>query len=200
MPKAGDRCYAVLAEDGEWHEAVVERLIDARDSAPAPTVAVRFTEYGKVQEVELGSIQATGHDASSDDEVDMVGACELCGRVDIALTRHHLIPRRTHAKYKKRGVSSKELEVSAYICRCDAGCPGRSSSRPLGQLTICIDYKIITTFVAITHVGGIVLLWDRRMANSPIIPCGDAGHATVRCTRPRTNSRWRTSTTPWSFC
>mmetsp|Transcript_34669 Transcript_34669/g.87408 ORF Transcript_34669/g.87408 Transcript_34669/m.87408 type:complete len:268 (+) Transcript_34669:266-1069(+) len=117
VPKAGDRCYAVLAEDGEWHEAVVERLIDARDSAPAPTVAVRFTEYGKVQEVELGSIQATGHDASSDDEVDMVGACELCRRVDIALTRHHLIPRRTHAKYKKRGVSSKELEVSAYICR-----------------------------------------------------------------------------------
>lgn len=116
-PEVGDRCYAVLEEDGELHEAVVERVGEGQDGGTATVVAVRFTEFGKLQVVELGSIRGSGQDLSSDEETDMVGACELCRRSQIPLTRHHLIPRRTHAKYKKRGVPSKDLEASAYICR-----------------------------------------------------------------------------------
>ena len=45
-------------------------------------------------------------------------ACELCGRDWIPLTYHHLIPKSTHDKVRKRGWHSEEMLGSvAWLCR-----------------------------------------------------------------------------------
>ena len=45
--------------------------------------------------------------------------CELCGRNEVALTRHHLIPRARHNKARSRRNFSREEMVSeiAMLCR-----------------------------------------------------------------------------------
>lgn len=46
-------------------------------------------------------------------------SCELCGRSEVALTRHHLIPRSRHNKARTRKQFSREALVSeiALLCR-----------------------------------------------------------------------------------
>jgi hypothetical protein len=137
-----------MAEDGEWHEAVVERVSSEQSTStttpPRAEATVRFVEFNKVQAVSAANIQSRESAAlTSDDETDMVGACELCRRSSIPLTRHHLIPRRTHAKYKKKGVPSKELEASAYICRLGPSLPLFSSTVFSLKYIISSDAKVI---------------------------------------------------------
>ena len=45
-------------------------------------------------------------------------ACELCARAWIPLTYHHLIPRATHDKVRKRGWHAEwRLDAVAWLCR-----------------------------------------------------------------------------------
>jgi len=44
------------------------------------------------------------------------GDCELCER-EMPLTAHHLIPRETHRKYRKKGMTQEELNLTTKICR-----------------------------------------------------------------------------------
>ena len=46
----------------------------------------------------------------------MTGTCELCGRTEIALTEHHLIPRARHNKAVRRDYGGDRNKV-AMICR-----------------------------------------------------------------------------------
>lgn len=56
-------------------------------------------------------------EATNDD--DAMGACELCQRADIALTRHHLIPQSRHNKARtQREFSRAEMKTEiAMLCR-----------------------------------------------------------------------------------
>uniref|UniRef100_A0A7S1U0G4 HNH domain-containing protein n=1 Tax=Phaeomonas parva TaxID=124430 RepID=A0A7S1U0G4_9STRA len=44
------------------------------------------------------------------------GECELCER-EMPLTAHHLMPRETHRKYRKKGLSQEFLNTCTMICR-----------------------------------------------------------------------------------
>jgi len=44
------------------------------------------------------------------------GPCGMCERI-MPLTRHHLIPRTTHTKYRKKGLSKDFLNTCVDICR-----------------------------------------------------------------------------------
>jgi 5-methylcytosine-specific restriction endonuclease McrA len=48
-----------------------------------------------------------------------LGACELCGRQGVNLTRHHLIPRTRHSNKKTRQLYSREEAATrlAILCR-----------------------------------------------------------------------------------
>mmetsp|Transcript_71158 Transcript_71158/g.230305 ORF Transcript_71158/g.230305 Transcript_71158/m.230305 type:complete len:416 (-) Transcript_71158:80-1327(-) len=88
---------AVLAEDGEWHQALVEeRLSDSQ-------FRVVFLEYGKPQKAPASDIRTM--DIVVDDEGSeenlQEGECEICHR-RLLLTFHHLIPKDTHPTYLKK--------------------------------------------------------------------------------------------------
>lgn len=109
-PREGDICQARLAEDGQWHDAVI------KSAAPDPALfQVMFLEYGNLQVVNRDNLLLIDIISDSDGEHGM-GTCEMCG-LNVPLTRHHLRPRKTHAKLKKQGFSQDELMMSAYICR-----------------------------------------------------------------------------------
>ena len=45
-------------------------------------------------------------------------SCEICGRAEVDLTRHHLIPRTRHANKRARRVTTaEERQQVALICR-----------------------------------------------------------------------------------
>lgn len=95
--EVGAMVLALLDEDEDWHEAVVEEAIGSG------VFRVVFLEYGKSQDTPAGNIRR--HDSIVEDEgtEDMVqdGDCELCQR-HLLLTFHHLIPKDTHPTYLKR--------------------------------------------------------------------------------------------------
>lgn len=49
----------------------------------------------------------------SEDEEEV---CEMCER-EMRLTRHHLIPKAVHSKYRLKGFTREELSNCALICR-----------------------------------------------------------------------------------
>lgn len=61
--------------------------------------------------------------AGDDTEIEIAASaeavCELCGRNEVALTRHHLIPRARHNKARTRRHFSRDEMVTeiAMICR-----------------------------------------------------------------------------------
>jgi len=120
----GAACLALLEEDGEWHEAIVkERLAPtleeaeaARDGESATAYRVVFTRWAKPQRVTRSQLVLMDDATEDDDEDGGDGLCGMCGR-DAPLTRHHLIPRVTHTKYKAKGYSNELLNTCALICR-----------------------------------------------------------------------------------
>lgn len=63
-------------------------------------------------------------------------ACELCGRVQLPLTRHHLIPQSRHNKARtKRKFDKQEMKHEiAYLCRaCHSQVHAVLSNQQLAQ-------------------------------------------------------------------
>jgi hypothetical protein len=109
VAEAGDRCLGLLAEDGEWHQAVVEEVLTANE------VIVRFEEFGGTTRT-LPRLEVCLHSELAQKE-DTEGQCAICSR-KMPLTRHHLYPRSTHEHCTKRLAKTKEeLESDTYICR-----------------------------------------------------------------------------------
>lgn len=59
--------------------------------------------------------RSSGYDLSPD-ECIASNCCECCER-KVSLTRHHLFPRETHAKLKKKGLHVEDLNNTIAICR-----------------------------------------------------------------------------------
>lgn len=98
----GARVLALLSEDGQWHDAVVDALLEPGEGAAAPGRRYRvvFSEYGKPQELGEAEIVNVEDVVSDDDEGGCLrdGECELCAR-SMSLTFHHLIPRECHGRF-----------------------------------------------------------------------------------------------------
>ena len=76
-------------------------------------------EYDRIEEEKKGE--------EEDEDLLQDGQCEMCERV-IPLTRHHLIPRRMHNRYKKKGYTTEFLNTCAMICRACHSCCHRVHS------------------------------------------------------------------------
>mmetsp|Transcript_31486 Transcript_31486/g.77981 ORF Transcript_31486/g.77981 Transcript_31486/m.77981 type:complete len:271 (+) Transcript_31486:128-940(+) len=115
--QVGDECQAIMKEDGEWHGAVVERLPDdkamASDRDGEALYTVRFSQYGNLQRTRRSDLRL--HHELADDG-DTEGECELCLK-RLPLTKHHVIPRSTHAHWLKKGMTQQELSQGIMICR-----------------------------------------------------------------------------------
>lgn len=105
----GTQVVARLAEDGQWHDAVVAALLAPPDDAPAGESLRRyrviFSEFGKPQELDETELVNVEDVVSDDDGGDSLrdGECELCAR-SMPLTFHHLIPRETHGRFLAKGL------------------------------------------------------------------------------------------------
>lgn len=101
--QVGDAVLAILREDGEWHEAVLQPP-SAASSLPGSvpgsvlsgSLVVLFVEWGALQVVSAEEVQPVV--ASDADAQELPGTCKLCGR-STTLTFHHLIPKETHGRY-----------------------------------------------------------------------------------------------------
>ena len=107
---AGGRCRAVLGADGEWHEATVVRV----HTPPSALVRVRFSEYGNEADVD-GAADVCASALGGDDD-DGKERCELCERV-MPISHHHLIPKTTHGRMKKKGTPRADLLRTLPLCR-----------------------------------------------------------------------------------
>merc|ERR1740121_298980 len=88
---------ALLTEDGEWHQAVVQK------AAGENMFVVVFLEYGKPQETIAANIRLMEDIVDDEDTEEALaeGQCEMCAR-QMLLTFHHLIPKDVHPTYLKK--------------------------------------------------------------------------------------------------
>lgn len=120
----GDDVLAVLAEDGEWHQAKIlpsnPDLCPAGSSADKPihgsAVLVRFLEWGKVQRTAAqevtrlaSAVDDDDGDASAAAARESHGVCQMCARTT-RLTFHHLVPKETHHRYLGKGLPEGLLD------------------------------------------------------------------------------------------
>mmetsp|Transcript_40997 Transcript_40997/g.118701 ORF Transcript_40997/g.118701 Transcript_40997/m.118701 type:complete len:304 (+) Transcript_40997:96-1007(+) len=95
----GSLVLAVLAEDDDWHEAVVQSVLGEG------RCRIVFLEYGKSQEAAQCDLRLMD-DVVDDDSDDIhqpvrLGECEMCSR-QRRLSFHHLIPKDVHPTYLKK--------------------------------------------------------------------------------------------------
>ncbi|TMW56246.1 hypothetical protein Poli38472_008894 [Pythium oligandrum] len=113
----GKDCLVVLEEDDEWHPARITRHVEGEAmSAASFRVEVEFIEFGKKQIAEMTEIVLDEDVADGDDDGESEDVCEMCER-PMRLTLHHLIPRETHERYRKKGYTQEFLNTCARICR-----------------------------------------------------------------------------------
>jgi len=88
---------ALLSEDGEWHRAVVDKVVEH------DLFNIIFLEYGKPQITPANDIRMMDEVVDDDDTGECLkeGECEMCHRI-MFLTFHHLIPKDTHPTYVKK--------------------------------------------------------------------------------------------------
>ncbi|TYZ61790.1 hypothetical protein PybrP1_004788 [[Pythium] brassicae (nom. inval.)] len=127
---AGKQCLAVLEEDNAWHPAeIVQQVSDEDADANAKKTSraahrrrapfrleIEFVEFGKKVVVRMEDMVLDEDRADRDDDPDGTGLCEMCER-PMNLTAHHLIPRTTHAQYRKKGYTKEFLNTCVMICR-----------------------------------------------------------------------------------
>lgn len=95
------------------HSGAVSELC-APAAPPGLTRCIeRPTEPQRVTRSQLVLLEEA---ADYEDEDGGDGVCGMCKR-EAPLTRHHLIPRETHTKYRKKGLTTEFLNTCALICR-----------------------------------------------------------------------------------
>lgn len=110
-----------------------------------------------------GEIEAYVIDLETDIESSLDAACELCGRNEVSLTRHHLIPRARHNKARTRRNFSRDEMVSeiAMLCR-----PCHSQvHRLFANHELAAYYHTIERLQAHREVQKFILWVKKRPAN-----------------------------------
>mmetsp|Transcript_29519 Transcript_29519/g.68074 ORF Transcript_29519/g.68074 Transcript_29519/m.68074 type:complete len:302 (-) Transcript_29519:121-1026(-) len=98
----GDIVLALLEEDDDWHEAVVQQVHEGG------SCEVLFLRYGKPQltlPTNLRCLDTVVDDEEDGEDALQVGTCEMC-KLERLLTFHHLIPKDTHPTYLKKRLPS----------------------------------------------------------------------------------------------
>lgn len=186
----GERCLAVLDEDGEWHAARVRRhlvnvdgryeRVDAEDlsntaaDAESLILEVEFIEFGKTQRLALADVVMDEDVAGAGDEDEAaVKVCAMCER-PMNLTAHHVIPRVTHAKYLKKGYTREFLNTCIMICR---QCHSKIHSVE-DEKTLARDYNTLDKIVAHPEIARWIAYAKKQKARI----------------KPIKKSRWRVGT------
>lgn len=51
-------------------------------------------------------------------ELEKIGSCEMCGRHNLIVTAHHLVPKTTHSsKFVQKNFSIDEMNVTVDLCK-----------------------------------------------------------------------------------
>lgn len=187
---AGERCLALLDEDGEWHPARVrqhliadagdykplgvDELGDASIDAEELVLEVEFIEFGKTQRLALADVVMDEDVAGAgDDDGDTVKVCAMCER-PMNLTAHHVIPRVTHAKYLKKGYTREFLNTCIMICR---QCHSKVHSVE-DEKTLARDYNTLDKIVAHPEIARWIAYAKKQKARI----------------KPAKKSKWRVGT------
>lgn len=85
--------------------------------------------------------------------------CELCGRENLTLTFHHLIPRTLHStKWYKKNFSMEQLQSGADLCHdCHDAVHRFIPEKVLGK-----DYNTVEKLMAHEKVSGFVTWVSKR--------------------------------------
>lgn len=107
---------ADILEDG------IPESMDSAASRFAPYLLecspVEATELSDFSNIVLDKVRSSVGAAEGSDEEDLLepGMCEMCERT-MKLTRHHLIPKAMHSRWKLKGYSKEHLNTCALLCR-----------------------------------------------------------------------------------
>ena len=80
-----------------------------------------------------------------------VGSCELCGRTDIEVTRHHLIPRTRHSNKRNQKLFDRE-DVRSRLADLCRPCHG-FIHKVLTEKELELDYNTVERLRAHPEVG-----------------------------------------------
>ena len=76
-------------------------------------MTVQFDEWPKRQQTRREDVVALEAVADDDGAESKVGCCELCGREELTLTFHHLIPKEVHGRFLGKGLPPGIEEAAA---------------------------------------------------------------------------------------
>lgn len=112
-----------LAMQDRYADPLPPSTRDAITSTQSPDAIESLTSYTDPQNLTLNAVTAyisivTAAPPAPSTTRPESNECEICGRDQLPLTYHHLIPKDSHAKVLKRGWHPEEdLNNVAWICR-----------------------------------------------------------------------------------
>ncbi|CAM9661674.1 unnamed protein product [Ectocarpus sp. 6 AP-2014] len=103
-----------------------------------------------------------GGGSGEDDSVSEPGCCSLCERL-MPLTRHHVMPKSTHKRYRKKGYSDAVLNRTIAICR-----PCHSAvHRAHDALALAERFTTVEELLADETIGCFVA-WARKQRTTSV--------------------------------
>ncbi|CAM9280461.1 unnamed protein product [Ectocarpus fasciculatus] len=103
-----------------------------------------------------------GSGNGADDSVSEPGCCSLCERL-MPLTRHHVMPKSTHKRYRKKGYSDAVLNGTIAICR-----PCHSAvHRAHDALALAERFTTVEELLADETIGRFVA-WARKQRTTSV--------------------------------
>ncbi|CAN0321321.1 unnamed protein product [Ectocarpus sp. 12 AP-2014] len=106
--------------------------------------------------------EEAGSGSGEDDSVSEPGCCSLCERL-MPLTRHHVMPKSTHKRYRKKGYSDAVLHRTIAICR-----PCHSAvHRAHDALALAERFTTVEELLADETIGRFVA-WARKQRTTSV--------------------------------
>ena len=97
----------------------------------------------------------------------MTGTCKICLREELKLTKHHLIPKATHKKYRRRGEYSQEEMQTRLLLVCRT-CHSQIHAL-LSEKELATDYNTVEDLLAHPEVTKYTA-WIRKRKFSGRVP------------------------------
>lgn len=97
---------------GRIFDGFVEQKLIA---APSPKLPARSEGKHEEEDDVADNVAAAGAEGE-DEYILAAGQCMMCER-HMPMSRHHLIPRAEHARFRKKGYSQAQLSLTVDLCR-----------------------------------------------------------------------------------